>query len=360
MARIQRAWCSGRFARGKSQEDVRKLEEAGRLLATALEFPSKEKPAELLRQADAQQLLAETLAALDQMDRARAEFFAASDTAVAALKGYDALKVQKSVAPAYLRGVSIVRQAFVSAAPKEPAASTTRARQARLAADLIQNRLRRTDLENSARVGLLVAAAGCSRQLEDEKAEEQFLNDALRLADRTTRSEKNVCAEILVRLAELNDSQTDTQRQLQAAVYYAEAASLYSELLSELDSEATTETEGEQQASAGSESQYLLQLQLIHTRLENWDQAIAAAERFYALRRDSSLPGVDPNLYRAETALGSLHAKAARSARDRHLEAEPDFGRCASTSSRQSYNCRMPSTFGENTDRGWTRILPMP
>ena len=99
--------------------------------------------------------------------------------------------------------------------------------------------------------------------MKDSASEERQLREALRIADHSVDAEKHACAKISVRLAELSDLESDNKRQKQAEAFYRNAALLYTELIKNVDSTSAEEIDGAAGDGLGSESEYLLQLQLV-------------------------------------------------------------------------------------------------
>ena len=198
-------------------------------------------------------------------------------------------------------------------------------RQAELALGHIEQRLQVPDVAAGDRALLLVAGAACHRQLQDAAGETRMLTDALQTAGDGAEVEPLTRAEIMIRLAELADANPDAGQPGQAIAWYNDAARLYAKILADGRSVPLDAAGKKRMLSSGQQAECLLQLQLIYVRLENWDQAIAAAEELLKLRGQSLLSTGDPNYYRAKSAVGSLYAKAARSALARSAGEVRDF-----------------------------------
>ncbi len=316
-ARIERSYCPAETKTDlRDEAAVAHWSQARDLLAAALAIRGGLRETDPVWEAETRLQLARTLEILGRVDEARIEYSAASTSALAAVA--DLAAADKPLPP-FLRGAAVIQNARVRGD------RDGERRQAESALGEIEKRLAVPDVAIGDHFRLLVAGAGCRRQLEDAPGETRMLTDALQAAGMGDQVEPLSWAEIMVRLAELADASPDSGRPQQAIDWYHEAARLYAQILTDGRSARPGAAAKQRRLSPGQQAECLLQLQLIYTRLEEWENAIAAAEDLLQLRSQALLSAGDPNYYRAKSAVGSLYAKAARSALARSAGEVRDF-----------------------------------
>ena len=285
------------------------LREAVVLFRTALQDAGTDEPQRPLWEAETRFELARTLEMTGQPQDAASEFTHASSLAEEAL---DALELSDETAGQFERAIAVIRHA---ALVSDEAAWR---QQATTALQWIKSRLTADNISPALRGKLLAARAACVAQLNDPENEKRVLGEILAAAGTQAEIAPIVRAKAFVRLAELADRAAATQQRepprRQADTFYAEAADLYEQTRQSAVADARSNDRKKRAASRVTQAECLLQMQLIHTRLADWPQAIRAAEELLALRRNSLLSGSDPNYYRTLASLGALHAKKARSA----------------------------------------------
>jgi CHAT domain-containing protein len=284
---------------------TRSLESARDLLTAALTMYSG-RQSDLAWEAQTRLELARTLEPLGEAAEARREFAAASAAALRAIEQFDA---ESESTADWLFGLAIVQQAFGTGDRAAEAAQAT------LAIEPIERRLK-GDLGVADRIKLRLAAASCYRQLRDAPAEQRQLAEAVRAAGDNPEVDQLELAGAMVRLAELAEVDVDTRQPGRVDALYGSAASLYGKALESARNKRASEDRLLRSIARQQEAECLLKLQLIHTRVENWSEAIVAADGLLKLRADSLIAG-DPTRFRALAALGTLHARAARAARER-------------------------------------------
>lgn len=311
-ARIEKAFAT---AAGQNQAVVKPRLQAGQQrLAEALAIGQGLRRNDPFWEAETRFDLAQILLALELVAEARAQFAGASAAASAGCERWIAAAARRPKdSPEdiafYLRGVTVVRLAYM---PNDR--ETTRL-QAQLALELVEKQLQTSGVAPDCRVPLLAVAAECHRQLGETVEETQVLTRAIQSAKGIDRVDVIFRqAECEFRLAELAEASAEKGERQTAAEQYKSAAAAYAQVLSH-----------NQTPPLWQRSESLLQLQTTYSRLEDWTNAIAAAERLVALRQQSLLYDRDPNYYRATTALGSLHANAARSALTKSDDKSSDY-----------------------------------
>ena len=313
---------SGARQRGDSsgESTARLLGEAQDLLVEALKagggFPRQDP----MWEAETRLEFARTLELIHKSDKgsgdARREYASASSAATDAI---GKLADPSQAADLCVRGVSVVWQSHLDRD------TATKKRQARLALDQLELLLKQNGFSPSDRAQLLVARATCHERLGETELEVRAYKEALEFAERDPDDQKCDYAKIMVRLAALADVPVGPQARLVADQLYEQAAKVYQTRLQEARSGKSISSKGKTWLSRRREVECLLQLQLIGTRVGKWKWAIDYASDLVRVRNNALLANEDPNYYRAVSALGALHARAARSARDRSVAGLPDF-----------------------------------
>lgn len=303
LARIERA-----FSPAASKKDLRddaslKHWNAARdYLVKSLAIRGGLRQTDAVWEAETRLQLGQTLETLGAEPEARAQFAAAGQAALAVASP---VGEKPTPVPLVLRAMMVAQYSHATG-DKEG-----ERQQAQAALASIEKRLQAADLTVGDRVALLVAAAACQRQLQDVPGETRLLREALSAGDKEPSVDPLLLADAKFRLAELADAVAETGKPRQAIDLYRDAAAAYSAILTK----GGVAAPGEKQRplAPGQQAQCLLQLQSIYMRLEEWDDAISAAEDLLRLRSRALLATRDPNYFRAKSAVGSLYAKSARS-----------------------------------------------
>lgn len=313
----------------KVKRELSQFSEACRLYREALQISRSGEANAPLWEAEARFELATTLELLHQSDASAREFDAANASTEAALKK---LLSGKALTDDFLRATTLLRRAFSSRDETGPK------RQADKALVYINNALQSNEVSPQLRSKLQISVSACYQQLgnnqkigRDEQiafrsAERRVLERVLgETQDQRPQLEPVARAEAMIRLAELADSTESVSHkpgERESTKYYQQASKLYEQIQAAAKERPTaTKNDNHQRQAAsnespldrsfGDEAECLLRLQLIYTRLGDWDAAIKKVEDLSSLRT-RSLTADDPNYFRTLSALGSLYAMKAR------------------------------------------------
>ncbi|HEX3600512.1 MAG TPA: CHAT domain-containing protein, partial [Lacipirellulaceae bacterium] len=315
----------------KIKRELPSLEGASQVYREALKTSRTRPPTDPLWEAKTRLELASTLELLSHNDESIREFEAASHAADTAIAKHGAVT---AASDDFLAAVILIRRAF--SAEDKPGAQ----RQAAKSLEHINRALKTEHITPQLRGKLLIAAAGCYQQMGDSQpaedahlanleAEQHVLERVLsEIKVQRSLLEPIARAEATIRLAELADvmnSMTTNAADSQSTALYRQAAALYLDIQSEArqrrvanerGANAGVAISGEDHSvpSIGDEVECLMRLQLIYTRLADWDAAIQKTEELSKLRA-MSLDSDDPNYFRTLSMLGSLYTKKVRASR---------------------------------------------